>query len=183
MREGFRKLGITPEEVGVRLLKIGMLWPLEPEIVRAFARGLEEILVVEEKAPLLETLVKDVLYGTAGAPRVLGKLDENGAPLIPQAGAVDADLAAKAVAFRLRRKGIATDQTPSGLGDRVSRNLAVISRPEPLKLLTAQRTPFFCSGCPHNRSTAVPDGAPVGAASAATPWWSSTPRARARSPA
>ncbi|GIH73711.1 indolepyruvate ferredoxin oxidoreductase family protein [Planobispora longispora] len=163
VREGFRKLGITPEEVGVRLLKIGMLWPLEPEIVRAFARGLEEILVVEEKAPLLETLVKDVLYGTAGAPRVLGKLDENGAPLIPQAGAVDADLAAKAVAFRLRRKGIATDQTPSGLGDRVSRNLAVISRPEPLKLLTAQRTPFFCSGCPHNRSTAVPDGAPVGA--------------------
>ncbi|GIH96151.1 indolepyruvate ferredoxin oxidoreductase family protein [Planobispora siamensis] len=163
VREGFRKLGITPEEAGVRLLKIGMIWPLEPEIVRTFARGLEEIMVVEEKAPLLEGLVKDVLYGTANAPRVLGKLDENGARLIPQAGGVDADLAAKAIAFRLRRKGIATDQAPSGLGDRVSRNLAVISRPEPLKLLTAQRTPFFCSGCPHNRSTAVPDGAPVGA--------------------
>ncbi|GGS48617.1 pyruvate ferredoxin/flavodoxin oxidoreductase [Planobispora rosea] len=163
VREGFRKLGITPEEAGVRLLKIGMLWPLEPEIVRTFARGLEEILVVEEKAPLLETLVKDVLYGTADAPRVLGKLDENGARLIPQAGGVDADLAAKAVAFRLRRKGIAADRGSSDLGDRVTRNLAVISRPEPLKLLTAQRTPFFCSGCPHNRSTAVPDGAPVGA--------------------
>ncbi|GAT64496.1 indolepyruvate ferredoxin oxidoreductase [Planomonospora sphaerica] len=163
VREGFRKLGITPEEAGVRLLKIGMLWPLEPEIVRAFARGLDEIMVVEEKGPLLETLVKDVLYGTADAPRVLGKLDENGARLIPQAGGVDADLAAKAIAFRLRRRGVATGQDPSDLGDRVSRSLAVISRPEPLKLLAAQRTPFFCSGCPHNRSTAVPDGAPVGA--------------------
>ncbi|GAA3136431.1 indolepyruvate ferredoxin oxidoreductase family protein [Planomonospora alba] len=162
VREGFRKLGVTPEEVGVRLLKIGMLWPLEPEIVRTFARGLEEIMVVEEKAPLLETLVKDVLYGTAGAPRVLGKLDENGARLIPQAGGVDADLAAKAVAFRLRRKGVAAGPG-SGIGDRVAAGLAVLSRPEPLKLLSAQRTPFFCSGCPHNRSTAVPDGAPVGA--------------------
>ncbi|MBG0829936.1 indolepyruvate ferredoxin oxidoreductase family protein [Planomonospora sp. ID67723] len=168
VREGFRKLGVTPEEAGVRLLKIGMIWPLEPEIVRTFARGLEEIMVVEEKAPLLETLVKDVLYGTANAPRVLGKLDENGARLIPQEGGVDADLAAKAIAFRLRRKGVTTLQGTTGqdasdLGDRVARSLAVISRPEPLKLLTAQRTPFFCSGCPHNRSTAVPDGAPVGA--------------------
>ncbi|GAA2868148.1 indolepyruvate ferredoxin oxidoreductase family protein [Streptosporangium fragile] len=154
VREAFRKLGVTPEELGVRLLKIGMLWPLEPEIVRTFARGLAEILVIEEKGPFLETLVKDALYGTADAPRVLGERDENGAPLIPRHGAVDADLAAKAVAFRLRRRG---------LGERVERGLSVISRPAPLTLLTARRTPFFCSGCPHNRSTAVPDGAVVGA--------------------
>ncbi|WP_231510045.1 indolepyruvate ferredoxin oxidoreductase family protein [Streptosporangium roseum] len=154
--EGFRKLGVDPAELGVRILKIGMLWPLEPGIVRTFARGLEEILVVEEKAPLLETLVKDVLYGTADAPRVLGKLDENGAALIPRAGGVDADLAAKAIAFRLRRKGL------DGRAE-IAKGLAVISRPAPLKLLGAERTPFFCSGCPHNRSTAVPDGAPVGA--------------------
>ncbi|MFC4058836.1 indolepyruvate ferredoxin oxidoreductase family protein [Planomonospora corallina] len=163
VREGFRKLGVTPEEAGVRLLKIGMLWPLEPEIVRAFARGLEEIMVVEEKGPFLETLVKDVLYGTADAPRVLGKLDENGARLIPRSGGVDADLAAKAIAFRLRRAGVAPQAGSSDLGDRVSKGLAVISRPEPLKLLTPRRTPFFCSGCPHNRSTAVPDDAPVSA--------------------
>ncbi|MDP9862290.1 MULTISPECIES: indolepyruvate ferredoxin oxidoreductase family protein [Streptosporangium] len=156
VREGFRKLGVDPAELGIRILKIGMLWPLEPGVVRTFARGLEEILVVEEKAPLLETLVKDVLYGTADAPRVLGKLDENGAPLIPRAGSVDADLAAKAIAFRLRRKGL------DGRAE-IAEGLAVISRPAPLKLLGAQRTPFFCSGCPHNRSTAVPDGAPVGA--------------------
>ncbi|MBB2910170.1 indolepyruvate ferredoxin oxidoreductase [Streptosporangium becharense] len=154
VREGLRRLGVTPEELGIRLLKIGMLWPLDPEIVRTFARGLTEILVVEEKGPLLETLVKDVLYGTADAPRVLGKLDENDAPLIPRHGAVDADLAAKAVAFRLRRRGI---------GERVEKGLATVSRPAPLKLITASRTPFFCSGCPHNRSTAVPDGAVVGA--------------------
>ncbi|MEU8200909.1 indolepyruvate ferredoxin oxidoreductase family protein [Streptosporangium sp. NPDC049046] len=157
VREGFRKLGVTPEEAGVRLLKIGMLWPLDPEIVRTFARGLSEILVVEEKAPLLETSIKDILYGTADAPRVLGKLDENGARLIPPHGAVDADLAAKAVAFRLRRRGL-TD-----LGERVAKGLSVISRPAPLTLLAPKRTPFFCSGCPHNRSTAVPDDAPVGA--------------------
>ncbi|OUC90297.1 indolepyruvate ferredoxin oxidoreductase [Streptosporangium minutum] len=156
VREGFRKLGVDPAELGVRILKIGMLWPLEPGIVRTFARGLEEILVVEEKAPLLETLVKDVLYGTADAPRVLGKLDENGAALIPPAGGVDADLAAKAIAFRLRRKGL------DGRAE-IAKGLAVISRPAPLKLLGPERTPFFCSGCPHNRSTAVPDGAPVGA--------------------
>ncbi|MFF4412193.1 indolepyruvate ferredoxin oxidoreductase family protein [Streptosporangium sp. NPDC001559] len=156
--EAFRRLGVDPAELGVRVLKIGMIWPLEPEIVRTFARGLKEILVVEEKDPLLEGLVKDVLYGTADAPRVLGKLDENGAPLIPRSGGVDADLAAKALAFRLRRAGL-----DPAAGDRVDRGLAVISRPAPLKLLGPQRTPFFCSGCPHNRSTAVPDGAPVGA--------------------
>jgi len=157
VREGFRKLGVTPEEAGVRLLKIGMLWPLDPGIVRTFARGLSEILVVEEKAPLLETSLKDILYGTADAPPVLGKLDENGARLIPGHGAVDADLAAKAIAFRLRRRGL------TGLGDRVAKGLSVISRPAPLTLLAPRRTPFFCSGCPHNRSTAVPDDAPVGA--------------------
>ncbi|MFF5206062.1 indolepyruvate ferredoxin oxidoreductase family protein [Streptosporangium sp. NPDC000396] len=174
--EGFRKLGVDPAELGIRILKIGMIWPLEPEIVRTFARGLSEILVVEEKAPLLETQVKDILYGTANAPRVLGKLDENGAVLIPQAGAVDADLAAKAIAFRLRRRGLdggvaAPGEDIPGLAERftpevrdqVAKGLAVISRPAPLKLLGPQRTPFFCSGCPHNRSTAVPDGAPVGA--------------------
>ncbi|WP_433256439.1 indolepyruvate ferredoxin oxidoreductase family protein [Streptosporangium sp. CA-135522] len=186
VREAFRKLGVEPAELGVRILKIGMLWPLEPGIVRDFARGLEEIMVVEEKGPMLETLIKDVLYGTADAPRVLGKLDENGAVLIPRTGGVDADLAAKAVAFRLRRKGLdgrvgAAPQEGSPAGgreqvslaagerftpevrDRIAKGLSVISRPGPLKLLGAQRTPFFCSGCPHNRSTAVPDDAPVGA--------------------
>ncbi|MEU4831250.1 indolepyruvate ferredoxin oxidoreductase family protein [Streptosporangium sp. NPDC023615] len=157
VREGFRKLGVTPEEAGVRLLKIGMIWPLEERIVRAFARGLSEILVVEEKAPLLETSVKDVLYGIAGAPRVLGRRDENGERLIPGYGSVDADLAAKAIAFRLRRRGL------TGFGDRMDAGLALLNRPAPLTLLAPKRTPFFCSGCPHNRSTAVPDNAPVGA--------------------
>ncbi|MFI7047749.1 indolepyruvate ferredoxin oxidoreductase family protein [Streptosporangium sandarakinum] len=166
VRQAFRRLGVDPADLGVRLLKVGMIWPLEPEIVRTFARGLTEILVVEEKAPLLEGQIKDILYGTADAPRVLGKLDDNGAVLIPQAGAVDAELAAKAVAFRLRRgaeAGAAAGRLGPEVRERIDRGLAVISRPAPLKLLGPQRTPFFCSGCPHNRSTAVPDGAPVGA--------------------
>ncbi|GAA3469572.1 indolepyruvate ferredoxin oxidoreductase family protein [Nonomuraea roseola] len=134
VREALRKLGVGDE---VRLLKIGMLWPLEPTVVKEFARGLSEIIVVEEKAPLLEGLVKDVLYGTPDAPAVTGKA------VIPQHGGVDADLVARVLA------------------DRLSIDLP---RPrEPLKLLGPSRTPFFCSGCPHNRSTAVPEGSVVAA--------------------
>ncbi|WP_093170716.1 indolepyruvate ferredoxin oxidoreductase family protein [Sinosporangium album] len=157
MREGFRKLGLTDDglrALGIRLLKIGMLWPLEPEVIRDFAGGLEELLVIEEKASVLETAIKEVLYGTANAPRVVGKLDETGKPLIPATGGVDADQAARAFGARLRRKG---------LGDHVAQGLKRLSRPAPLTLLgSPKRTPFFCSGCPHNRSTAVPDNAPVG---------------------
>ncbi|GII95478.1 indolepyruvate ferredoxin oxidoreductase family protein [Sinosporangium siamense] len=155
VREAFTKLGLDDNALralGIRLLKIGMLWPLEPEIVRDFASNLEELLVIEEKAPVLETALKDILYGTANAPRILGKTDENGKPLIPPTGGLDADLAARAIGARLRRKG---------LGEHVAAGLKVISRPAPLTLLGPKRTPFFCSGCPHNRSTSVPDNAPV----------------------
>ncbi|MFE3448871.1 indolepyruvate ferredoxin oxidoreductase family protein [Nonomuraea sp. NPDC059194] len=134
VREAFGKLGLTDE---VRLLKIGMLWPLEPTVVQEFARGLSEIIVVEEKAPLLEGLVKDVLYGTPNPPAVTGKA------VIPQHGGVDADLVARVLADRL--------------------SIDLPRQREPLKLLGPTRTPFFCSGCPHNRSTAVPEGSVVAA--------------------
>ncbi|WP_431894886.1 indolepyruvate ferredoxin oxidoreductase family protein [Nonomuraea sp. bgisy101] len=134
VREAFGKLGLTDE---VRLLKIGMLWPLEPTAVQEFARGLSEIIVVEEKAPLLEGLVKDVLYGTPNPPAVTGKA------VIPQHGGVDSDLVARVLADRL--------------------SIDLPRRREPLKLLGPARTPFFCSGCPHNRSTAVPEGSVVAA--------------------
>ena len=64
------------ERAGIRILKLGMLWPVEPEIAREFAQGLDEILVAEEKGPFLETHLKETLYGVAGAPRILGKRDE-----------------------------------------------------------------------------------------------------------
>src|SRR6201991_4165003 len=70
------------ERAGVRLMKVGMLYPHDREAFRAFARGLDEVLVVEEKLPFLESALRDALYGTAGAPRIVGKSDERGAPLL-----------------------------------------------------------------------------------------------------
>ena len=106
----------------------------------------------------LESQVKDVLYGTADAPRVLGKRDENGAPLIPRSGAVDADQ------HRPRRR-----RPPASARRRIELRRAPARTRSPAAAARSARparlarTPFFCSGCPHNRSTAVPDGALVGA--------------------
>jgi indolepyruvate ferredoxin oxidoreductase len=145
------------ERAGIRILKLGMIWPVEPEIVREFAHGLDELLVAEEKGPFLETLLKDALYGTATAPRVLGKRDEHGAPLLPRELDLDADLIARAVAARLGARGVRIDSVEARL-----RKLAEIHG-RPAELPMAQRTPFFCSGCPHNSSVKAPEGTLVGA--------------------
>ena len=130
---------------GIRLLKLGMVWPLEPRIVREFAAGLREIVVVEERRPFLESAIKDVLYGTQGAPAVHGKRGQDGVPLFAETGELDPDMIAAALA---RRLGV---PAPARRG-RTSLTLA----------LTA-RTPYFCSGCPHNTSTRPAEGSLVGA--------------------
>src|SRR5438445_818729 len=89
---------------GIRILKVGMLFPMEPGIVRQFARGLEEILVVEEKRSFVELFVRDVLYNDTVHPRVVGKRDEQGRPLVPANGELDADRIAQLMASRLERK-------------------------------------------------------------------------------
>src|SRR5215213_7131093 len=107
-----RSLGLGErdlERAGIRLLKLGMIWPLEPDVVHRFAAGLDEILVVEEKGPFVETLLKEVLYGAAGAPRIVGKRDESGAQLLPREQELDADVVARAVAARLRARGLELD--------------------------------------------------------------------------
>ena len=139
------RLGVDP---GLRVLKLGMVWPLEPEIARRFARGLDEILVVEEKRPLLEDMLRAELYGTPDPPRILGKRDAEGRPLLPSSGELDADAVARAI---VRWLGDRLPGEPPALPD---------PAPAPQGLL---RTPFFCSGCPHNTSTAAPDDAVVGA--------------------
>src|SRR5918995_693683 len=130
--------------------------PLEPEIAREFAQGLDEVLVAEEKGPFVETLLKEALYGTADAPRILGKRDERGEPLLPRELDLDADLIARAVAARLTARGIRIDSVEARL-----RKLAEIDG-RPAELPMAQRTPFFCSGCPHNSSVKAPEGTLVG---------------------
>lgn len=154
LREALRSLGLDDDALrtrGVRLLKLGMIWPLEPSTIRDFARGLEEIVVLEDKGPFLETAIRDALYDAAERPRVLGKRDETGAPLLAVEGMLDADAIAIAVGPRL------------GGGDAVEARLAQLEAPAPAPAAVPARAPFFCSGCPHNRSTEVPDGAPVGA--------------------
>jgi len=155
VREAFTRLGLRTdaeiEACGIRLLKMGMPIPFNPETVRSFAAGLSEVVVIEEKRPGVESLVKDALYGLAGGPRIVGKRDEFGEVLVPGFGALDAD---HVIDVLYRR-----------LGDRLRDRLAPPLPPEPESLAptTVARTPFFCSGCPHNRSTQVPEGALVGA--------------------
>jgi indolepyruvate ferredoxin oxidoreductase len=141
---------------GVRVMKISMPWPLDPETVRDFAGGLEEILVVEEKLPFLETQIKEILYGSEEPPRVFGKRDEEGQMLLPPEGELDADLIARAVAKRLSTKVQI---------DSVRGRMAELEEAARVKLvpLPVVRTPFFCSGCPHNSSTVATEDALVGA--------------------
>ncbi|PYN96106.1 MAG: 2-oxoacid ferredoxin oxidoreductase [Candidatus Rokuibacteriota bacterium] len=140
---------------GIRLLKIGMLFPMEPSIVREFARGLEELFVVEEKRSFIELFIRDVLYNQAERPHVVGKYDEHGKPLVPANGELDADRIAQLVASRLERK-----ITLDSITARVALLEALRERPAPL---TMARQPYFCSGCPHNRSTVVPEGSTAAA--------------------
>ena len=138
------ELGDLPA-LGIRVLKPALVWPLEPTIVRAFAAGLHEIVVVEEKRAFLEEQVKSLLYGTADAPVVTGKRDPDGGPLVPSGGVLDVTVVAQALRSRLVQH-----LDPARL--RPARARIVVAADLPA------RTPYFCSGCPHNRSTVVPEG-------------------------
>jgi indolepyruvate ferredoxin oxidoreductase len=150
VRQALRDLGLDDagcERAGIRLLRLGAVHPLERDLLRSFAQGCETVLVVEEKSAFVESAVRDVLYGLPGAPAVIGSADADGAPLVPVAG----ELTARVLADPLRRV----------LAGRVE--LAPVRREPPaLELLPVARTPYFCSGCPHNRSTVVPEGAVAG---------------------
>lgn len=146
VRQALGDLGLDDEglrRAGIRLLRLGMIHPLDREQLRRVAGGCERVLVVEEKGPFVETAVRDALYGMPGLPAVLGCSDEDGRPLVPVAG----ELTAGALAGPLRRV----------LAGRVAIPEPQRSRPQ-LEVLPVSRTPYFCSGCPHNRSTLVPEG-------------------------
>jgi indolepyruvate ferredoxin oxidoreductase len=158
LREALRDMGLDDAALrrhGVRLLKIGMLFPMEPGIVREFARGLEELLVIEEKRAFTELFIRDILYNESQRPRIVGKRDEEGGILVPANGELDADRIAQLVAARLERKIHLESVTA-----RVALLEALRERPASL---TLARQPYFCSGCPHNRSTVVPEGSRAGA--------------------
>jgi indolepyruvate ferredoxin oxidoreductase len=155
LRDALRRLGLATEHeiaaAGIRLLQMQMPVNFDPAIVRRFAGGLREIVVVEEKNPTLELMVKDALYSAADRPAVYGKRHPDGRTLMTETGILEADAMVGGLRERLE---------PT-LGDRLA--------PEPpaprehVRIpVTVARTPYFCSGCPHNRSTRAPDGSLVG---------------------
>ncbi|MEM7273014.1 MAG: indolepyruvate ferredoxin oxidoreductase family protein [Actinomycetota bacterium] len=151
--EAFRRVGLSGTEAieaaGIRLLNLRMPIPFDQELVGRFADGLEKILVVEEKNPTLETLVRSALYDTRYRPAVHGKTDVPPGQGLPWHGRVDADAILPVLRSRLADR----------LGDRLAPPPAPVRERIPLAV---NRTPFFCSGCPHNWGTKVPDGAVVG---------------------
>src|SRR5437764_5432506 len=157
VRQALDDLGIGPAQaaaIGLRLYKVAMPWPLEPEGVRRFAEGLHEILVVEEKRAVIETQLKEQLYGWPAdrRPRILGKFDEGREWILPSNGELTPPQIARIIARRLAGLGAA---------DVVTERLARIEareRQQSGNVVPFQRTPYFCSGCPHNTSTRVPEG-------------------------
>jgi indolepyruvate ferredoxin oxidoreductase len=145
----------TCDRVGIRLLKVGMPYPLEREVVREFAAGLETILVVENKLPFVERALRDALYDVSAPPRVLGKRDHEGGSLLASAGELGSDDIARALAAVLAGR-VSLDSIDAHL-ERLDQ------MPPPAPPLPVSRGPFFCSGCPHNLSTQAPDDVLVGA--------------------
>jgi indolepyruvate ferredoxin oxidoreductase len=142
--------------LGLRLVKLGMPWPLERDELRRLLRGVETVLVVEDKLPFVETQIKDALYRQPGAPAVLGQEDLEGRPLIPVGGAVGADDVARALGVVIHDASLPPEAVERIA--RIDRRQSAGAAPSPLP----QRTPYFCSGCPHNRSTTADDDQLVG---------------------
>ena len=147
-------LGINKEEserYKLTTLKLGMVWPIDEIFVREWAKGLDKILVVEEKRGLIEGQVKEALYGLDSRPQIIGKQDEEGNVLLPSNGVLDPIIVGKAIANQLigssKSEKLENALNLMSMGSRSEANT-----PAP------DRIPYFCSGCPHNSSTKVPEG-------------------------
>src|SRR6202162_4289143 len=155
VRQALDELGIDEVKcnaLGLRLYKIACPWPISRRDLREFADGLDLIIVVEEKRSLIEVQVREELYGTANQPVCIGKKDERGDWLFPVKGALDPNDIAICIGERLLKAGHneALAAKVAWLKER-QRALAEMAD-------VATRTPYFCSGCPHNSSTVVPEG-------------------------
>jgi indolepyruvate ferredoxin oxidoreductase len=161
VRQALDDLGIDEAraaEVGVRLFKVGCPWPIDTEHIKEFARGLEMIIVVEEKRSLIEVQVREDLYGTSMQPLVVGKKNERGDWLFPAKGALDPNDIAIAIGERILRVIGPVEEVAQKVA-RIRQFQAMLAETKDI----AGRTPFFCSGCPHNSSTKVPEGSIAGA--------------------
>lgn len=153
LQQAFRDLDVRPEELGIRVAKFGMTFPLEPGFVAEFARGLRTVLVIEEKRSFLELQLREALYNAAERPAIAGKFDLEGRALLPPTGELDPEDIARALERML----------PT-LPDPARRRLGVIAEVDarPREAAIDPRAPNFCSGCPHNRSTVLDEGQVAG---------------------
>ena len=159
VRQALDDLGIDEAmaaEIGIRLYKVGMPWPLEREGARRFAEGLSEVLVIEEKRAVIENQLREQLYNWRAdvRPRVVGKFDENGEWLVPSVGELSPSQIARIIVDRLK-DFVSTPQISARM-DAIER--AEANRQNSTGEAPAERLPYFCSGCPHNTSTRVPEG-------------------------
>ncbi|RPH42222.1 MAG: indolepyruvate ferredoxin oxidoreductase family protein [Burkholderiales bacterium] len=154
--EVLRRLDLDPDALaaaGVRVYKVGLVYPLEPTRILEFARGLEELLVIEEKAPVVERQIRELLYPLPDAqrPRIAGKTAPDGTPLLSALGELRPSRVMPVVADWLAR-----------LNPMLDRRALVVDFTTPVlpsnEADAVRRQPYFCSGCPHNRSTVVPEG-------------------------
>lgn len=154
--EALRGLGLgEPDDLasaGIRLMRLSMPFPLAADPVRRFAQGLSQVIVLEEKGPALEWMIKDLLYSVPNHPSVVGSSDEPQHPgRVPRYGFLTADKIGPVLRHHLTER----------VGDRLAPQK--VTRERVLIPLSTQRTPYFCSGCPHNWGTKAPDGAMIGA--------------------
>jgi indolepyruvate ferredoxin oxidoreductase len=157
LRQALDDLGIGDREaeaIGLRVYKVAMAWPLESQGVRDFAEGLDEVLVVEEKRGVIEPQLKEQLYNwpAKGRPRIVGKYDETGEWILPSPGELSPAQIARVIAKRIAR----FHSSP-----RIAERLQFLEAREAQlasSVVPFARTPYFCSGCPHNTSTKVPEG-------------------------
>src|SRR5436190_652862 len=161
IRQALRELGVTPEvaaKIGLRLYKIGMPWPLEPEGVRQFAVGLDEIMIVEERREIVENQVKQELFNWRDdvRPRIVGKMDEHDNRFLPFAEELSVASLASSVTERLLRLNLNPEIAAMLRAKADWFNGRQATQMQAVAPIT--RTPYFCSGCPHNTSTKVPDG-------------------------
>jgi indolepyruvate ferredoxin oxidoreductase len=160
VRQAMDDLGIdevVANRLGIRVFKVACPWPMVPEEILEFARGLETIIVVEEKRSLIEVQIKEELYGTGIQPKVIGKRDERGDWLFPVKGALDPNDIAISIGERVLKYA---------KSDEVAAKVSAIRQAQARLAETVDvgtRTPYFCSGCPHNTSTRVPEGSRAGA--------------------
>ena len=143
----------TARRMGVTVYKVGLVWPLEPQRLREWAEGLELVMVVEEKRAVVETQLKEILYGRPGAPRVIGWKDEEGKVLFSVKKGLDPVTIARGIGGKLEAEGCATESMRHAMGALDEASLSD-NTPD-----AATRTPWFCAGCPHNSSTKLPEGA------------------------